>query len=134
MERFSAEQRSSVVSRVHGTDASLEMTVRRFVRGLGYRYRLHVRDVPGKPDHAFPGRRKIIFVHGCFWHGHDCKRGAPQPKDNAEYWLKKISRNKERDARAQEVLSSLGWDILVIWECQLKDLAALSGRLQSFLA
>lgn len=110
-----------------------EMLVRRLVHSMGKRYRLHRADLPGKPDLTFPRLKKIIFVHGCFWHGHDCQRGAREPKENAAYWKRKISRNRERDAVAQEALRTQGWEVLVLWECQLKDHAALNDRLAHFL-
>jgi DNA mismatch endonuclease (patch repair protein) len=119
---------------VKSRDTTPEMTVRRMVHAMGKRYRLHRSDLPGKPDLTFPRLRKIIFVHGCFWHGHDCKRGARQPKDNADYWVRKIGRNKERDGRSQEALKALGWDVLVVWECEFKDRNVLEGRLRGFLS
>jgi DNA mismatch endonuclease (patch repair protein) len=112
--------RRRIMQAVKSRDTKPEMIVRRLVHRSGYRYRLHRPDLPGKPDLTFPRLKKIIFVHGCFWHGHDCKRGAREPKENAEYWRRKISRNKERDAKEQEILRAMGWDILVVWECQLK--------------
>lgn len=130
---FPPEIRSRIMRAVKSKDTSPEMTVRRIVHAMGKRYRLHRKDLPGKPDLTFAGLRKIIFVHGCFWHGHDCKHGARQPKDNAEYWENKISRNKERDIGSQEALRSMGWDVMIIWECQLKDLEALKERLRVFL-
>jgi len=129
-----SEARSDIMRAVKGRDTTPEMIVRRMVHAMGKRYRLHRDDLPGKPDLTFPRYRKIIFVHGCFWHGHDCKRGDRQPKDNAEYWMQKISRNKARDTRSQEALKSLGWDVLVIWECQLKDRGALRDQFKIFLA
>lgn len=118
---------------VKGQDTAPEMTVRRLVYGMGYRYRLHRKDLPGKPDLVFPSRRKVVFVHGCFWHGHDCKRGARIPKTNRDYWEKKIDRNRRRDARHYEDLERTGWSVMVIWECQLKDRDALTGRIAEFL-
>jgi DNA mismatch endonuclease (patch repair protein) len=118
---------------VKGRDTTPEMIVRRMVHAMGRRYRLHREDLPGKPDLTFPRLRKVIFVHGCFWHGHDCKRGARQPKENSEYWVKKISRNRARDVKSQEALKLMGWDVLVIWECELKDRDALRDRLKTFL-
>lgn len=129
-----SEARSQIMRAVKGRNTKPEMIVRRMVHAMGKRYRLHRDDLPGKPDLTFPRLRKIIFVNGCFWHGHDCKRGARQPKENAEYWVTKISRNKERDIRSQEALRSMGWDVLVIWECQIKDREALCERLKVFLS
>lgn len=128
-----SETRSRTMRAVKSRDTTPETIVRRMVHGMGKRYRLHRDDLPGKPDLTFPRLKKTIFVHGCFWHGHDCKRGARPPKENADYWAKKISRNKERDARAQTALLAMGWDVLVIWECQLKDREAINDRLTQFL-
>lgn len=128
-----AEDRSRIMRAVKGRDTGAEMVVRRLLHGLGYRYRLHRADLPGKPDLVFPGRRKAIFVHGCFWHGHSCGRGARVPKNNREYWTAKIARNRCRDEEIQERLRVAGWSALVVWECDLKDAAALAGRLRSFL-
>jgi len=110
-----------------------EIIVRRVAYSLGYRYRLHRSDLPAKPDLTFPARRKIIFVNGCFWHGHACKRGARAPVTNAEYWKKKITRNRKRDNAAGIALKLAGWSVLVIWECETKDIAKLAARLRKFL-
>ncbi len=134
MDKTPSQTRSDTMRAVKGRDTTPEMIVRRIVHAMGKRYRLHRADLPGKPDLTFPRLRKIIFVNGCFWHGHDCKRGDRQPKENADYWAKKISRNKERDAQTLEALKSLGWDVLIIWECQFKDRSALGGRLEHFFS
>ncbi|UED33752.1 DNA mismatch endonuclease Vsr [Rhizobium ruizarguesonis] len=128
--------RSAVMRSVKSKDTAPEMLVRRLVHGLGYRYRLHRKDLPGNPDLVFPSRQKVIQVNGCFWHGHDCLRGARQPKANAEYWLAKVARNVERDGRNEAALREGGWDVLVIWECQtkLRDREDLAGRLRAFLS
>ena len=118
---------------VKGKDTKPEMTVRRLAHALGYRFRLHRKDLPGKPDLVFPGRNKVIFVHGCFWHGHNCARGSRQPKQNADYWRAKIGRNVERDAASLQALKAQGWQALVIWECEMKDRATLADRLKAFL-
>lgn len=118
---------------VHSTDTSTEMAVRRLLHASGYRYRLHRDNLPGKPDIVFPSRKKAIFVHGCFWHGHDCKRGARMPKTNREYWMRKIGRNVERDRAHCEHLAALGWEVLVVWECEVKELPKLRERLINFL-
>jgi len=125
--------RRRTMQAVKSQDTKPAMIVRRLIHKEGYRYRLHRRDLPGKPDLTFPRLKKIIFVHGCFWHGHDCKRGAREPKTNVEYWRQKINCNKERDAKEQEALQTMGWDVLVIWECQLKDSNTLKERITSFL-
>jgi DNA mismatch endonuclease (patch repair protein) len=100
---------------------------------MGYRFRLHRKDLPGKPDLVFPGRRKAIFVHGCFWHGHDCARGARVPKSNRDYWTKKITRNKERDAASCAALAHAGWTSLIVWECDLGNEKALKAQVRKFL-
>lgn len=126
-------ERSRIMRAVKSRNTGPEMTVRRLVHGMGYRFRLHRRDLPGVPDLAFPGRKKVVFVHGCFWHGHDCRRGARSPKENADYWRDKIARNRARDVKNQDALQSLGWGVLVVWECELKDRDALAARLRAFL-
>lgn len=125
--------RSAIMRAVPGRDTSAEMKVRRLLRPIAPGYRLHRRDVPGNPDIAFIGAKKAIFVHGCFWHGHDCRRGARIPKTNADYWQAKIGRNRARDARHLDELKARGWRALVVWECELADEAALSRRLQGFV-
>ena len=127
---FTPEQRSAVMRRVPGRNSSAEMKVRKLLTRLGLRYRLHRKDLPGSPDVAMPGRKVALFVHGCFWHGHDCKRGARMPKANADYWTAKIARNRARDIRSTEALEALGWKPVVVWECELKDEAALTERLK----
>ena len=130
-----SEARSAIMRAVKSKDTTPEIIVRRMAHSLGYRFRLHRKDLPGKPDLVFAGRRKVIFVNGCFWHGHDCGRGARQPKENADYWKAKISRNVERDRSSIAVLQDGGWQVLTVWECQTKvgDRSALAVRLQSFL-
>ncbi len=118
---------------VKGENTAPELIVRRLVHSLGYRYRLHRKDLPGKPDLVFPGRRKIIFVHGCFWHGHQCARGARVPKTNRDYWRKKIAGNVERDREHGYALEASGWKVLILWECELKVSDKLRARLISFL-
>jgi DNA mismatch endonuclease (patch repair protein) len=100
---------------------------------MGWRYRLQRRDLPGRPDLAFIGRGTAVFVHGCFWHGHDCPRGSRRPKQNADYWAAKIGRNKARDAAAQATLTERGWRALIVWECELKNEAAVAARLDQAL-
>lgn len=118
---------------VKGTDTAPEMMVRRLVHGMGFRFRLHRKDLPGKPDIAFPRLHKVIFVNGCFWHGHECVRGARTPKANAEYWRAKIARNSQRDAANIAALEAKGWCTAVVWECELKELGRLKTRLGKFL-
>lgn len=132
---FDSVKRSAVMRAVKSRDTAPELAVRAVVRELGYarRYRLNGAQLPGKPDLVFGAMRKAVFVHGCFWHGHDCKRGARQPKDNADYWRAKIGRNITRDAASLKALKTDGWSTLVIWECETRDDAALSCKLARFL-
>jgi DNA mismatch endonuclease, patch repair protein len=127
------EQRSRIMRAVKGGDTAPEMTVRRLAHRLGYRFRLHRKDLPGKPDLVFPRLHKVLFVNGCFWHGHDCARGARAPKANAEYWSAKISRNRLRDAANVAALKAKGWRAEVVWECELKELERVERRLSGFL-
>lgn len=123
------------MSRVRGRDTKPEMLVRRSAHGMGYRYRLHRRDLPGSPDLVFPSRRKVIFVHGCFWHRHldpDCKL-ARLPKSKLDFWGPKLETNRERDERNVVLLEELGWDVLIIWECQTKNRGQLQARIREFL-
>jgi DNA mismatch endonuclease (patch repair protein) len=131
--RETAEQRSRIMRAVKGTDTAPEMTVRRMAHRLGYRFRLHRKDLPGKPDLVFPSLHKVIFVHGCFWHGHNCARGAREPKSNAVYWRAKIARNSARDAEHIVALKSRGWKACVLWECDLKEPTRVKRRLVKFL-
>ena len=128
---FNPEQRSAVMRKVKSRNTSPELEVRRLMWSMGLRYRLHRGDLPGAPDIVLAGRRLAVFVHGCFWHGHDCARGARVPKQNRDYWTGKVGRNRERDARSQAALQALGWTPLVIWECELRDPAALGARLKT---
>jgi DNA mismatch endonuclease (patch repair protein) len=114
-------------------DTRPEMIVRRLAHGLGFRYRLHRRDLPGTPDLVFPGPRKVILVHGCFWHQHDCPLGNKQPSTNQEYWLPKLQRNVERDAANSAKLQNDGWEVLVIWECETRKPDGLAGKIRTFL-
>jgi DNA mismatch endonuclease (patch repair protein) len=129
---FTPAERSRVMASVKGKNTKPELAVRRLAHRLGYRFRLHRKDLPGAPDLVFSGRRKVIFVHGCFWHGHDCARGARKPKANADYWTKKIARNRARDEAARSALETLGWKALTLWECELKR-DDLPQRLRRFL-
>ena len=126
-------KRSAVMARVKGRDTKPELIVRKTLWRLGARYRLHRRDLPGSPDIVLPGRRLVVFVHGCFWHGHDCARGARTPKANRDYWTAKVARNRARDAAAQARLEAMGWRVEVVWECALKDADALRTRLAAML-
>ena len=130
---YGPEKRSAVMRRVKGRDTTPEMTVRRALTRLGARYRLHRKDLPGNPDIVMPGRRLAIFVHGCFWHGHDCARGSRVPKQNRDYWVAKVGRNVARDAKTAAALAAAGWRVETIWECELKDASALEARLRPLL-
>jgi DNA mismatch endonuclease (patch repair protein) len=126
---YSPEKRSAVMRRVKGRDTTPERLVRKLLTELGVRYRLHRADLPGKPDIVMAGRRLAIQIHGCFWHGHDCARGARVPKNNRGYWLAKVGRNRARDAESLARLCAMGWRVETIWECEMKDQAALRTRL-----
>ncbi|MCB4455895.1 very short patch repair endonuclease [Leisingera sp. McT4-56] len=126
------ERRSANMAKIRAKHTKPEMLVRRMVHGMGYRYRLHRKDLPGKPDLVFGPRRKVIFVHGCFWHLHDCRAGRI-PASRRDYWEPKLHRNAERDAEHLTALQAAGWQVLTIWECETKDLAALKDRLADFL-
>ena len=130
---MSREQRSQIMRSVKSRNTKPEMIVRRLLYRLGYRYRLHKADLPGKPDIVFSSRKKVIFVHGCFWHGHSCNRGNRQPKSNADYWQAKIKRNTERFAQQLSELADTSWTELTLWECELKDEDSLECILKNFL-
>jgi DNA mismatch endonuclease, patch repair protein len=121
--------RSAVMRAVKSRDTSPERAVRALLRPIAPGYRLHRADLPGKPDIVYASRQLVIFVHGCFWHGHDCARGARMPKANADYWRAKIARNRARDEKTLAAYATMGWRALVVFECELKDRAALSARL-----
>lgn len=131
---FDAAGRSAVMRRVRSRDTGPERTVRRLLTALGVGYRLHRADLPGRPDVSMSARRLALVVHGCFWHGHDCPRGARVPQQNRDYWIAKIDRNRVRDAAAAEALIRRGWRVETLWECQMKDEAALSRRLADLVA
>ena len=130
---YGPEKRSAVMRRVKGTGTTPELTLRRLIWGLGGRYRLNRKDLPGKPDIVLPGRRLAIFVHGCFWHGHDCARGARVPKTNRDYWVAKIARNRARDAAARVALEAAGWRVETVWECEFGAAHALETRVRRWL-
>lgn len=126
--------RSAIMRAVKSRDTGPEMELRRLIHRLGFRYRLHRKDLPGNPDLVFPRLRRVIFVHGCFWHGHHCPRGDRVPQTNAEYWIAKIRRNRERDATITEVLKQQKWTTMIVWECELKDSIQLADRIHVFLS
>ena len=130
---FTARKRSAIMQAIRGKDSKPEMTIRRLAHSLGYRYRLHVSELPGKPDLVFPSRRKIIQVHGCFWHRHSCRKGRSLPSTRASFWQEKLDRNKARDATDRRRLRKLGWNVLVVWECQVKNADTLMERIVGFL-
>lgn len=117
---FSPAKRSAVMRAVKARHTSPELAVRRGLHAMGFRFRLHRRDLPGAPDIVVPRLRIAIFVHGCFWHGHDCPRGARRPKQNADYWQAKVARNASRDIANATALLTAGWRVVVVWECDLK--------------
>jgi DNA mismatch endonuclease (patch repair protein) len=127
------EQRSRIMSLIRGKDTSPELAVRSAIHRMGYRFRLHRKDLPGTPDITLPIHKKVIFVHGCFWHGHICKRDK-MPKSRVAYWKDKIETNKRRDKRNIEALRRLGWSVLIVRECHLKSPESLSLKLRKFLA
>lgn len=128
------EQRSRNMAAIRGKDTQPELAVRSLVHAMGFRYRLHARQLPGRPDLVFPSLQKAIFVHGCFWHCHRCRWGRVVPRTNADFWHTKRSSNVSRDRRNRAQLRRKGWKILTIWECQTRSNAALSARLRRFLS
>jgi DNA mismatch endonuclease (patch repair protein) len=133
MEKLTKEQRSANMRAVKSRDTGPEKIVRSLVHRMGYRFRLSRNGLPGKPDLVFPGRRAAIFVHGCFWHSHSCKRGSLKPKTNADFWAVKLARNAARDEEQIVRLKEQGWRSLVVWECAVKDERRLAARLRRFL-
>lgn len=133
MDTVPAQVRSEIMRRVRSVDTKPEMQVRRLVHSLGFRYRLHDESLPGRPDLVFSGRRKVIFVHGCFWHGHNCDAGK-LPTSNTAYWEAKRDRNVARDRQCLRALARAGWRTLVVWECQLRDVDRMTFKIVSFLA
>lgn len=133
MDKLTPARRRANMRAIRSKDTKPELIVRRALRQAGFTgYRLHRKDLPGKPDIAFVGRKKAVFVHGCFWHGHDCVEGARRPRSRQGYWLPKISGNQVRDSRHRASLAAADWDVLVIWDCETaRD--DLAGRLEAFL-
>ena len=133
MDHVAPEKRSEIMRAVRAKDTRPEMFVRRLIHSLGYRYRLHVKNLPGNPDIVFRPRRKVIFIHGCFWHAHEgCSKGG-LPKTRIDYWKTKLENNRFRDFRNQKQLDKLGWQSLVVWQCQLRDPIKLESELIQFL-
>jgi len=135
MDKLSSERRSENMRRIRGKDTAPELAIRKLCRDIGFPgYRIHRKDLPGKPDLAWVGRKLAIFVHGCFWHGHDCAEGIRKPQSNRDYWIPKIARNKQRDDENTAALNAAGWDVLVIWECEINRSTNLPVKLQRFLS
>lgn len=126
------ESRSALMSRIRGKNTTPELTVRRLLHSLGYRFRLHRRDLPGTPDIVFPSRRKVMFVNGCFWHAHGCHIGRP-PKTKLEFWVPKLQRTRERDKSNTTDLRLMGWGVLTVWQCDVRRVAKLTRKLARFL-
>lgn len=133
MDSVSREKRSEIMALVRAKDTRPEMAVRKLVWGLGYRYRLHRRDLPGCPDLVFSGRRKVIFVHGCFWHRHEDCALARLPKSRLDFWGPKLESNALRDRRNKRALARQGWKVLTVWECELKNMNRVIGMARRFL-
>lgn len=133
MDHLNREKRSQNMAAIHSENTSPEIAVRRIVHSLGYRYRLHVPNLPGKPDLVFPSRKKILFVHGCFWHCHNrCKRAAI-PKTRTAFWREKLTANADRDRRKRHELRAMGWKVLTVWQCQLRSPKQLTEQIDAFL-
>jgi len=133
LDPLSKEERSERMSKIRSHNTKPEISVRRLVYGLGYRYRLHAKELPGHPDLVFRPKRKVIFVHGCYWHQHGCGHYR-MPKSRTEYWLPKLAKNIERDKHNINQLERDGWKVLVIWECEIKEVDQLTRKIQEFLS
>ena len=135
MDVFSQKRRSEIMPAIRSADTSPELVVRGLLHRLGFRFRLHRKDLPGCPDVILPKWKVVVFIHGCFWHGHDCRRGSKnrKPKSNKAYWTRKLNRNIVRDAENGTKLTALGWRRFVVWECELEDTEALARRLLAFI-
>jgi len=132
MDTLSSKERSARMALIRSVNSKLELKIRREIHRRGYRFRLHRRDLPGIPDVVFPSRNKILLLHGCFWHGHNCKL-ARLPKSKREYWIPKILANRKRDGLVRRRLRALGWDVMTVWECQARDLPHTIDRIEKFL-
>jgi DNA mismatch endonuclease (patch repair protein) len=132
-DRLTAQARSRNMARVRDRNTGPELTVRRLLHRMGYRFRLHRKDLPGRPDIVLPRYRSVIFVHGCFWHGHSGCRAAARPTSNAEFWNRKLDSNIQRDQAVRQELTGQKWNVLVVWECELREIQALEERLRAFL-
>ena len=136
VDKLTPEERSKNMGKIRSKDTSPEMIVRRLAHRLGYRFRLHRKDLPGKPDLIFPSRKKIIFVHGCFWHQHNARKCkiVRTPKSKKDYWIPKLQRNVERDIQHKNNLKNMGWTTLVIWECETKNPEKLAAKIIKYLS
>lgn len=132
MDRLAKADRSALMRRVRRADTKPERDLRHILFSLGYRYTLHDKRLMGHPDVVFTARRCVIFVHGCFWHGHNCRNGRA-PKSNVAFWSDKIGRNRERDRRVEQDLACLGWRVMTVWQCELSDAEVVAQRLRDFL-
>lgn len=133
MDRFTPQKRSEIMRSIRARDTGPELAIRRALHRAGFRYRVHVRSLPGTPDIVFPGRRKVIFVHGCFWHGHAKCKKARLPKTRVDFWRKKIELNRKRDVSRIAALRGAGWKVLVLWQCELSNLTRSQRRAEHFL-
>ncbi len=133
MDNLSTEQRSAQMGRVRSKNSKPELALRSWTHRLGFRFRLHRRDVPGQPDISIQSRRKAVFLHGCFWHRHDCPSGRRLPKSRIAFWTVKLEQNRRRDIETLRRLGEVGWTALVVWECEMRDRAAVERKLVDFL-
>ncbi|HEY4715267.1 MAG TPA: DNA mismatch endonuclease Vsr [Candidatus Paceibacterota bacterium] len=133
LDPLSPKERSERMGRVHAKDTKAEMAVRRLLHSMGYRYRLHDRTLPGYPDIVFRKRKKMIFVHGCFWHRHHCRSGKRLPKTRLDFWLPKLNANKKRDQKNLNKINRLGWLYLIIWECETRNILYIKKKIINFL-
>lgn len=132
MDTLTSEQRRKTMQAVNTKNTKPELNLRKALFKRGYRFRLHKRCLPGSPDIVFPGKKKVVFVHGCFWHAHDCNRGT-FPKSHEDFWREKLENNRRRDERNREELTKLGWRVFTVWECETKNLEAALLQVQAFL-
>lgn len=133
MDNLTQSARSAQMALVRSRNGRAEMKLRSWAHGLGFRFRVHARDVPGRPDICIKSRRKAVFMHGCFWHRHDCPAGRRLPKSRLEFWQPKLEENRRRDARTVSTLKASGWNVLVVWECEMKDRLGVEAKLRTFL-
>jgi DNA mismatch endonuclease (patch repair protein) len=135
MDKLTPDRRSKNMRQIRGKNTAPELVVRKLCREIGFSgYRIHRKDLPGKPDLAWIGRKLAIFVHGCFWHGHDCAEGIRKPKTNRDYWIPKIARNQQRDAENIAALRAAGWFVIIVWECELSEKDRLTKKLHRLLS